>query len=92
MKNVFELMAAGGALDSVAKERERQDAKWGEQNHDAGTWALIILEELGEWAKAELHNRFGGPEAGNARKEMVHTTAVGTAIIECMDRAKSKTS
>lgn len=90
MKSAFELLAAGGALEAVAKERERQDAKWGEQNHDAGTWALIIIEELGEWAKAELHKRFGGPEAENARVEMVHTMAVWLAVIECMDRTSKK--
>ncbi len=80
------LRAAEDAVLSVIRERQRQDAKWGEQNHDAGTWALIFLEEIGEWAQAELHARFGGPEAGQAHKEAIHMTAVALAVIECMNR------
>lgn len=80
------LLAAEQAITAVIQERGRQDSKWGQQNHDAGTWALILLEEIGEWAKAELHARFGGPDAGNAHTEAVHTTAVALAIIECMNR------
>jgi len=72
----------------ILRERERQDKLWGEQNHDAGTWALILLEEIGEWAKAELPTRFGGPEAGRQRHEAVHAAAVAHAIVECMERKK----
>jgi DNA segregation ATPase FtsK/SpoIIIE-like protein len=77
---------AEAAVLSVINERFRQDAKWGQQDHDAGTWALILLEEIGEWAKAELHARFGGPDAKNAHTEAIHMTAVAMAIIECMNR------
>jgi hypothetical protein len=80
------LRATEDAVLAVIRERQRQDAKWGEQNHDAGTWALILLEEIGEWAKAELHARFGGPDAGNEHTEAVHMTAVALAVIECMNR------
>jgi hypothetical protein len=78
--------AAEDAVIAVIRERIRQEGKWGEQNHDAGTWALILLEEIGEWAKAELHARFGGPDANNAHTEAVHMTAVALAVIECMNR------
>jgi hypothetical protein len=78
--------AAEDAVLAVIHERHRQDGKWGQQNHDAGTWALILLEEIGEWAKAELHARFGGPDANNAHTEAVHMTAVALAVIECMNR------
>ena len=30
------------ALGDVLAERERQDAKWGEQNHDPFTWLTIL--------------------------------------------------
>ena len=70
----------------VAAERKRQDDKWGEQNHDAGVWALIILEEIGEWAKAELHRRFGGEDKDNAKTEAMQVSAVALAIVECMNR------
>ena len=78
--------ACEAAIKDVIQERGRQDGKWGEQNHDAGIWALVLLEEIGEWAKAELHARFGGPEAGNRHTEAVHMTAVALAVIECMNR------
>ena len=35
-------------------EREAQDKKWGEQHHSDEKWLAIILEELGEAAKAVL--------------------------------------
>lgn len=81
---------AGEAFTEVILERNRQDKKWGVQNHDAGTWALILLEELGEWAKAELERRFGDGPAEDCRTEMVQTTAVAMAIVECMIRNGGK--
>jgi len=76
---------------SVIAERGRQDAKWGEQNHDAGTWALVLLEELGEWAQEELRAKFGQPEHAakhreDAHIEAVQVAAVAMAIVECMNR------
>ena len=41
-----------GFYDLIQIERDNQDAKWGEQHHTDEKWALIILEELGEAAKA----------------------------------------
>jgi len=82
--------AAEAAITDVIRERGRQDTKWGEQNHDAGTWALVLLEEIGEWAKAELHAKFGGPEADNRHTEAVHMTAVALAVIECMNRRQNE--
>lgn len=38
----------------VFKEMELQNAKWGVQNHDLGTWQLILSEEVGEVAEASL--------------------------------------
>ena len=73
-------------VSDILSERGRQDEKWGEQDHDAGTWALILLEEIGEWAKAELHRKFGGPDKDNAKVEMVQSSAVAMAIVECMNR------
>lgn len=80
------------ALDDVLAERERQQTLWGVQDHDAGTWALILLEEIGEWAKAELHSRFGGPEAGNVHTEAVHTAAVALQIVEAIRRKQLQPS
>ena len=38
-------------LELFAKERQRQDEKWGDQeSHGVITWAMILTEEIGEWA------------------------------------------
>lgn len=74
------------ALQSVIDERRQQDAKWGEQNHDFGTWLAILMEEVGEASEAHLHTVFGGPKAGGMRREMVQVAAVALAIVECLDR------
>lgn len=38
----------------VIDERHRQDAKWGPQHHDIPVWLAILMEEVGEAAKAYL--------------------------------------
>jgi NTP pyrophosphatase (non-canonical NTP hydrolase) len=76
------------ALESVLEERIRQDAKWGEQNHNPYIYLSILMEEVGELSQAILQSQFGGEHGGdkNVRKEAVHTAAVALAIIECLDR------
>lgn len=76
------------AVASILEERERQELKWGEQNHDPFTYLTVLIEEVGEFAQAALHHRFGGPEAFGVRNEAVQVAAVALAIIECIDRAK----
>jgi len=39
------------AVKEVAAERERQDAKWGQQNHGLAVWLMILSEEFGEAAR-----------------------------------------
>jgi NTP pyrophosphatase (non-canonical NTP hydrolase) len=72
----------------VQDERDRQDDKWGEQNHDPITWCAILTEEVGELAQAALQTRFGGAHGGLdlVRKEAVQVAAVAQAIVECLDR------
>lgn len=64
-------------LENIRCERERQDTKWGEQNHDAGMWSLILQEELGEAARAKLEGN-----RGELVKELVEAAAVLSAWIE----------
>ena len=68
-------------LNEVATERRRQDAKWGEQNHHAGVWMLILTEEVGEAAKAalEMHE-------ADERAEYIQVAAVAVARVEAIDR------
>lgn len=74
------------ALHDVNRERERQDAKWGEQKHDLCTWVTILTEEVGELAQAVLHDTFGGPHAEEVRMEAIHVAAVAVQISEYLDR------
>ena len=89
---IMKIDAASIAFEKVIKERNRQDKMWGEQNHDAGTWLLILMEEVGEWCEAELARRFKLEGIHPARLELdcrteaVQVAAVGLAIIECMIR------
>ena len=45
---------AGPILAKIVRERRRQDAKWGPQHHTAEEWAMVLVEELGEWAGSVL--------------------------------------
>lgn len=76
------------ALLDVLTERQRQDEKWGQQNHDAITWSAILGEEFGEFCEAALAERFGGKARGDLRTEAVQCAAVALAIVECIDRNK----
>lgn len=40
--------------DLIQRERNAQDEKWGEQQHSDEMWLTILLEEIGEAAKAVL--------------------------------------
>ena len=46
--------------DLIEIERNAQDAKWGEQRHSDEKWLAILLEELGEAAKAVLEKNEKG--------------------------------
>lgn len=75
-------------LREVGEERQAQDGKWGKQNHENFLWMTVLSEEVGEAAKAAMHDMFGGPDAGNLRAELVQVAAVAVAWIECLDRER----
>lgn len=76
----------------IDAERARQDAKWGEQNHDPQVWMAILGEEFGELCQAANDLRWpkSEPDADpfrHALVEAVQTAAVAQAIIECLLRS-----
>ncbi len=73
-------------VNQIRAERERQNKKWGEQNHDDYRWLAILTEEVGELAQAILHDEFGGSHAGTAKTELIHVAAVAVQWLECMER------
>lgn len=83
------------AMDDVIAERERQNQKWGEQNHSPMQWLPILMEEVGEASQRAVQAYFGGARDGQRvhderqaqyREEMVQVAAVAVAMIECFDR------
>ncbi len=73
----------------VRDERQRQDAKWGEQQHSPAIWLAILVEEVGEMAAPII--RFDGwkPELQKGTdlgKEIVHVAAVAKAMYESLER------
>ena len=82
-------------LNYIIQERLRQEAKWGEQNHDPATWNLIITEELGEAAQEALNLLFKGMSDIVAEKyhtELTQVAASALAAMECALRTYLKTS
>lgn len=73
-------------FDAIRAERERQNAKWGEQSHDPYTWLAVLGEEYGELSQAILHDTFGGKAAGTMRDELLHVAAVACQWLECIER------
>ena len=43
-------------LDNVAEERLRQEEKWGTRNLMPSWWLVILMEEVGEAARAVLED------------------------------------
>lgn len=60
-QEVFSYLDTSKVLDEVAKERARQDNKWGIQNHSPIEYCAILGEEVGEVQKAALEAHFGYP-------------------------------
>ena len=70
------------ALAGVQLERQKQDKKWGIQNHNPSTWLVILGEEVGEACEATLEMDWP-----RYREEMIQIAAVAVAAIEACDRA-----
>ena len=88
------IMRQNRILSEVKRERERQDGKWGQQNHSPEVWLLILGEEVGEANRAALEALApcGNPIGDRRewlmayRKELVQVAAVAIAMIESVDR------
>lgn len=79
-------MSLEQVLQDVVAERRRQDAKWGEQNHNGRMWLCILAEEVGEVA----HELYFSESSDALRAEWVQVAAVAVAAIESLDRARAR--
>lgn len=86
------------ALSLVDQERNRQEKKWGQQNHAPQYWVGILGEEYGEYCQAVNETVFdngaterkkGGMD--NMIKELTHVAAVAVAAIESLLRPEYET-
>lgn len=69
----------------VLEERERQDEKWGHQDHTFDEWLPILIEEVGECSQRWLKGNFGGWNERRRRlylEELVQVVAVAHHILE----------
>ena len=65
------------AMNAVLREIDANLARWGtEDDLDPAVWVAIITEEVGEYAQAVLHDRFGGRAAGTEAAELIQCAAV----------------
>ena len=65
----------------IMSERDKQDKKWGEQNHDIYKWLAILGEEVGEVNKASLEENYN-----EIIDELIQIGAVTVAMIESLER------
>jgi NTP pyrophosphatase (non-canonical NTP hydrolase) len=69
----------------ISRETDRQDEKFGEQNHSPFYWLAVLSEEAGEAAKAALEKDWK-----HYRKEVVQIAAVTCQMIASFDRNKNE--
>lgn len=65
----------------VKREIFKQDMKWDENRiQHPFLWNTILMEEVGEFSEAILHDEFGGRSAGTALEEAIQIAAVAMQI------------
>lgn len=91
-------------LTEIREERQKQNRKWGEQNHNLPEWIAILTEEVGEAAKEAVDYHFKHSSSGgnapndelqmqrlkNYRKECIQVAAVAVQMVESLDRSTTK--
>ena len=73
----------------IEAERLRQDELWGEQRHTLDRWLTILVEEVGEVAKA-IQGDDPDRVEGEAEEELVQVAAVAVQIIERIQEARER--
>lgn len=73
--------ALGNLTEDISHELDRQNVKWGVQDHPLGNWSLILMEEIGEMSEAILKNN-----PLQAYREIVQCMAVLVRIAERVNR------
>ncbi|PTA67677.1 hypothetical protein [Deinococcus arcticus] len=92
--------ATPGVLAEVQRERQRQEARWGEQNLDPAVWLMVLGEEVGEANNAALEHLFtqfdkqadlrGARSLDDYRAELIQVAAVAVSAVESLDRQRAR--
>lgn len=69
------------AVRSILRERSRQDRKWGPSAERPVPSLRVLVEEVGEVAKAQQEE-----SDERIREELIHVAAVAVAMVEGIDR------
>jgi NTP pyrophosphatase (non-canonical NTP hydrolase) len=72
-------------LQAIARERDRQDAKWGPARQQPDLlWLAVLNEEQGEVAKEVVEASAGKGYLPALRRELIQTAAVCVAWLETL--------
>ena len=74
------LEAQARFLRNVAHERKQQDAKWGQNIVDVDRMIVVLLEEVGEVARAQLED-----DRSNLCVELTQVAAVCSKLFEMLE-------
>ena len=67
-------------FEEIITEMERQYYKWGDQHHTDSVWLTILIEEVGEAARAILESN--DPHSPEMMDELIQVAAVVSAWLE----------
>lgn len=76
-------------FEQIEAERIRQDGLWGVQRHSLDRWLTILVEEVGEVAKA-LQGDDTEQVEKEAEEELIQVAAVAVQIVEKIQQARER--
>lgn len=71
-------------FEQINAERDRQNAKWGEQRAPDNPWLAILVEEVGEVAQEICLAYSGFSEKDRLRDELTQVATVAVAWLESL--------
>jgi len=78
----------------IKAERAKQDARWGEQNHNDFRWLAILSKGIGKVAAcivSHINEPMTAIGATFLKNELIQVAAVCVAWSECIERRNSET-
>lgn len=73
-------------MHAIVEERAYQNDKWGRQTHPPHRWLTILMEEVGEVARAVYEDRIDDQTREGYYAELAQVAAVAAAAMEDLRR------